>query len=289
MKSVIVLLGILVLALSCWADEGTIEIILGFSEEEGGVVVIDPSDLPRACEILKAEKKEDIPLTENEIREKLESASSLDQLAALAQSIRDTVGDGSGSRNCEDLVIKKGLVLLDAKGLPEAVELAKSFRTKTGRHRFLIAYTKKFGVNSVNDGAELLQIVRSAKLFGEDAMLVIVSKATPLCNDIDDYCLLAEQVDEGSSGFSGAHNLLINSALRVLSWESFGEALRFAHSLQSWTATHTFVKRYVSMYGVHSIDQAAALIGQINPHHETADEVIRLILKEVQKIGRITT
>lgn len=108
---------------------------------------------------------------------KIRKGDPLEKLAEIAAWtwIHDGNNDGSGSQAMEDGII--GAALRKAKSVEEAVTLAKAFGTDTGAHRWIIAFTKKNGVSSLEDAHALAQGTRNRWYMGEEAINAILEAA----------------------------------------------------------------------------------------------------------------
>jgi len=104
-------------------------------------------------------------------------------LAKLAEGITDPKNtEGEASKKWEDLVIENALPKVKSAG--EAARFSEHFGTKTGRHRFLIAYVKENGIETEEDAAAILFFVRSFRYHGQEVVNTVKEAAAARNLDI---------------------------------------------------------------------------------------------------------
>lgn len=101
---------------------------------------------------------------------------TLGNLEAMAEKIIDAVGDGSGSKTSEDIVIALALPKLksDFEG---GMRLAKSFKELTGRYRFLQAFVAHNGISNSHQVVRLIDELITTSQFGGKELAITVLEA----------------------------------------------------------------------------------------------------------------
>ena len=129
---------------------------------------------------------------------KLKEAETLplEELGQLAKMIHDG-NDGSGSQEAEDTVIS--VAVKQVSTAEEAADFAGKFGTKTGRHRFIIAWVNEHGVSSEEDVSMLKNAIRCSPLYGGRAKSALLKAAEQAGVEIDVDAFFEGQGGNGSS------------------------------------------------------------------------------------------
>jgi hypothetical protein len=139
---------------------------------------------------------------------------SLGVIGMLAEAIRDTSNDGTDSRAAEDLVISLAVPKVgpDASA---AVGFAKSFKLKTGRHRFFLSFLDTYGIANSHQARKIANAVSTSSFHGNEVARKILDIADKARIELG-YSLtqkLEKLTIKEKTGFSGILDGLLGSLL----------------------------------------------------------------------------